>query len=286
MTDYIRRHGNKSEFLTGAPWVILSPIEKRIKEKIEQIGEPLNKWDISINYGIKTGCNEAFIIDKNKRDELIAKDSKSANIIRPILRGRDIERYKINFSELYLINTHNGIPGKKIPPIDIKKYPAIKGHLDQYWRKIKDREDQGITPYNLRSCAYMDDFSKQKIVYREISDKMNASLVESGMLINNKSYMITGNHMKYLLGILNSFLFNHIILQDANVTGGKGSNFLERIYVPFPETQDGITLLVSERLNNTSRDKIKNLENEINRQIYSIYHLEDREINYLEEINN
>jgi hypothetical protein len=132
------------------------------------VGKPLKDWDISINYGIKTGCNEAFIINKSKRDELVAKDSKSAEIIRPILRGRDIERYKINFAELYLINTHNGIPGKKIPAIDIKKYPAIKEHLDQYWEKINSREDQGITPYNLRSCVYMEDFSKQKIIYPDI----------------------------------------------------------------------------------------------------------------------
>jgi hypothetical protein len=86
----------------------------------------------------------------------IKKDSKSVEIIRPILRGRDIKRYKADFPDLFLINTHNGISDKKIPPIDVKKYPAIKEHLDRYWEKIKNREDQGITPYNLRSCAYMD----------------------------------------------------------------------------------------------------------------------------------
>jgi hypothetical protein len=169
MTDYIRQVGTRVSFpKDGKSWVILSDIEQRIKEKIEKIGKPLKDWDISIYRGILTGCNEAFIIDKVTRDEIIKNDAKSAEIIRPILRGRDIERYKTNFSELYLINTHNGIPGKKIPSIDIKKYPAIKGHLDQYWEKIKNREDQGITPYNLRSCAYMDDFSKQKIIYPDI----------------------------------------------------------------------------------------------------------------------
>jgi len=101
-----------------------------------------------------TGCNEAFIISKEKRDELVKISPKSADIIRPILRGRDIARYQANFADLYLINTHNGIPAKNVPPVDIKKYPAIKAHLDQFWDKIKDRDDQGITPYNLRSCAY------------------------------------------------------------------------------------------------------------------------------------
>ena len=134
--DYIRQHGTR----------------------IEQVGKPLKEWDISINYGIKTGCNEAFIIDKVKRDELIKKEPKSAEIIRPILRGRDIARYQVNFADLYLINVHNGISSKNIPPVDIKNYPAIKKHLDKYWDKIRDRDDQGITPYHLRSCAYMNVF--------------------------------------------------------------------------------------------------------------------------------
>jgi hypothetical protein len=73
----------------------------------------------------------------------------------PIFRDRDTERYKINFSDLYLINTHNENSDKKIPPIGIREYPATKGHLDKYWGKIKDRDDQGIAPYNLRRCAYM-----------------------------------------------------------------------------------------------------------------------------------
>jgi len=157
LTGYVKQNATHIQFPFFDSWIILSPIERKIKEKIEKVGIPLKDWDISINYGIKTGCNEAFIIDKDKRDELIKKDAKSAEIIRPILRGRDIARYKVNFSDLYLINTHNGIPLKNIPPIDIKKYPAIKKHLDSYWDKINNRDDQGITPYNLRSCAYMED---------------------------------------------------------------------------------------------------------------------------------
>jgi type II restriction/modification system DNA methylase subunit YeeA len=235
MTQYIGQAGRNITFpRDGKSWVILSCIEQRVKEKIEKMGKPLKEWDIQIYRGILTGYNEAFIIDKNKRNELIDKDVQSANILRPILRGRDIKKYSYEFAELYLITTHNGLPAKNIPPVDIIKYPAIKEHLDKFWDKISKRGNKGITPYNLQSCAFLDNFSKQKIVYREISDTMNATLVESNIFINNKSYMITGNHLKYLLGIINSFLFNHIILQSANITGGKGSNFLEHIHVPFP----------------------------------------------------
>ena len=95
--------------------MILNPIEQSIKRKIEAIGTPLKDWDIKINRGILTGCNDAFIIDEAKKEELIKEDPKSAEIIRPILRGRDIKRYGYDFAGLYLIATHNGIPEKGIP---------------------------------------------------------------------------------------------------------------------------------------------------------------------------
>ena len=145
-------------FDSSGSWVILSPVEQSIKRKIEAIGTPLKDWDISINYGIKTGANDAFIIDGSKRNELISADSKSAEIIRPILRGRDIKRYGFDFADLWLINTHNGIKDKDIPPVDINQYPAVKAHLDKYWDKISVRNDKGYTPYNLRNCVYTEDF--------------------------------------------------------------------------------------------------------------------------------
>ncbi|MGQ3648874.1 hypothetical protein [Ornithobacterium rhinotracheale] len=142
--------------------MILSPIEQQIKSKIEKIGIPLKDWDIQINYGIKTGYNDAFIISGSKKDEILAnckteeERKKSAEIIRPILRGRDIKRYGYDFADLWLINTHNGIKEKGIKPINIDDYPAIKKHLDQYWTRLEKRADQGVTPYNLRNCAYME----------------------------------------------------------------------------------------------------------------------------------
>ena len=125
----------------------------------------MKDWDIRINYGIKTGFNEAFIINGAKRNELIKQDPKSEEIIRPILRGRDIKRYSYDFCDSWLINTHNGIREKGTKPVDINNYPAIKNHLDNFYPQLKKRADKGDTPYNLRNCAYIEDFSKQKIVY-------------------------------------------------------------------------------------------------------------------------
>lgn len=163
----MQQEGVDCDFFSSESWVILSPIEQSIKRKIEAVGTPLKDWDIQINYGIKTGLNDAFIINTEKRDEILAncltedERARTAELIRPILRGRDIKRYGYNWANLWLINIHNGIKGK-LPRIDINEYPAIKVHLDQYWNKIKDRMDQGDTPYNLRNCAYMDDIPKRR----------------------------------------------------------------------------------------------------------------------------
>lgn len=119
-------------------FVILSDIEQKIKEKIESAGIPLKDWDIQINYGIKTGFNEAFIINGEKKAELVGKSSKNAEIIRPILRGRDIKRYGYEFADLWLICT---FPSLKI---DIEEYPAIKEHLLSYgYDRLKQTGDIG-----------------------------------------------------------------------------------------------------------------------------------------------
>ena len=187
--------------------MILSEIEQRIKAKIEAIGTPLKEWDISINYGIKTGFNDAFIINGEKRAELIAQDPKSAEIIRPILRGRDIKRYGYDFANLYLINTHNGVKEKGIKRIHIEDYPAVKAHLDLYYPQLEKRADQGDTPYNLRNCAYIEDFSKQKIMYPNITKFMPFLLDNTGFFINDKGFIITGNHLSYLVAFFNSNIF-------------------------------------------------------------------------------
>lgn len=135
-SDYFKQNATISSFKENKSWVILTPIEKQIKEKIEQIGTPLKEWDIQINYGIKTGFNEAFIINGEKRKELIEQDPKSAEIIRPILRGRDIKRFDYDFADLWLINTHNGVKEKGVKPINIDDYPALKEHLNKLGKTV------------------------------------------------------------------------------------------------------------------------------------------------------
>ncbi|WP_270335863.1 TaqI-like C-terminal specificity domain-containing protein [Ligilactobacillus agilis] len=248
MSDYIRQHAVAIDYKLDESWIILSEIEQSIKKKIEAVGTPLKDWDISINYGIKTGLNEAFIISKEKRDELIKADPKSAEIIRPILRGRDIRRYEVDFQNLYLINTHNGYVsenGEVVPPINIEDYPAIKDWLDNgAWNKKIDqgtnierlakRTDQGVTPYNLRSLAYMDDFLLPKIVWSDISTKPQFALIDKHILINNTAYMITRIHPG-AIHILNSRLMKWYftkISSDLGVGSRYFKQFVELLPLP------------------------------------------------------
>ena len=138
LSVFVQQEGTICDFASSEPWVILTPIEQSIKRKIEAMGTPLKDWDIQIYRGVLTGCNEAFIISTEKRNEILSKcqsedeRKRTTELIRPILRGRDIKRYGYDWANLWLINTHNGIKGR-IPRINIEDYPAVKAHLDQYW---------------------------------------------------------------------------------------------------------------------------------------------------------
>jgi len=125
LEDYIEKNKIELNKFSTDAWIILNPIEMRIKEKIEKIGTPLKDWDIKINRGILTGYNEAFVINSKKKDEIITKDPKSAEIIKPILRGKDIKKYYANFADLWLIASHNGYKkenGERVEAINIENY--------------------------------------------------------------------------------------------------------------------------------------------------------------------
>ena len=229
---------------TGSSWSILSPIELSIKRKIEAVGKPLKDWDIKIYRGILTGCNEAFIIDGAKREEILNKCRSAAErertdaLIRPILRGRDIKRYKAEWAGLYVLNVHNGIKEKNIPPIKIEEYPAIKAHLDLYWDKIAKRSDKGDTPYNLRNCVYMEDFLKQKIVWAEMTNAPKFVLDNDCMFIDNIEYFLTGDNLEYIVCILNSKLYTWLFDKIcAKVMGARKwrKQYVEVLPIPKPD---------------------------------------------------
>ena len=250
--------------------MILSPIEQSIKRKIEAVGIPLKDWDIQINYGIKTGCNEAFIITTDKRNEILSncnsdeERQRTEELIRPILRGRDIKRYGYDWAGRWLINTHNGIKDK-IPRINIEDYPAVKAHLDQFWDKIRDRADQGDTPYNLRNCAYMEDFSKPKIMYSEIVSEPQFFIDNTGQFYPEAtSFILVGKHLEYILGILNSNIYAFFFKKfyAGGGLGETGYRYKKQFILKLP---------VPKLINNPLDSKT----------IISIYNLSDEEYHYI-----
>jgi len=282
LSDYIKQNGVEGcRFDSSESWVILSEIEQRIKTKIEAVGTPLKNWDINIYRGILTGYNEAFIIDKTKRDEILAnckteeERQKTAEIIRPILRGRDIKRYSYEFADLYLINTHNGVKEKGIKRINIEDYPAVKAHLDLFYPQLEKRADQGDTPYNLRNCAYIEDFYKQKIVYQELTQGSCFYLdKEAKFFVSNTGYLITGNDLEYLILFLNSKFVEFIFKSFYSVSlGGSGIRWLaqciENLPIPFVKDSD--------------YKKLKT-EEEIEKYIYKKYDLSKEEINCINSL--
>ena len=292
MSDFVKQVGCNNSFEGDAAWVILSPIEQSIKQKIEAVGTPLKDWDINIYRGVLTGCNEAFIISTEKRDEILAncqtedERKRTEELIRPILRGRDIKRYGYNWANLWLINSHNGIRGK-LERIHIEDYPAVKEHLDQYWDKISKRADKGDTPYNLRNCAYLEDFSKPKIIYPNMTKYMPFVYDEKALLTNQKCFIITGENMAYLTAFLNSSLFKFCFRDSFPELLG-GTRELSKIFfdkIPVkkvsPEIDVKFNNLVSELQKRFDDQKTKDIDNMIF-DIYSISTKERTEIGYIE----
>jgi len=255
-----------------------TPAELRIKKQIEKIGIPLKEWDIKINYGIKTGFNEAFIIDGKTKDELIKKDSKSAEIIKPLLRGRDIKRYSYKFANLWLINSHNN------PTVNISEYPAIKEHLDKYYDKLEKRSDKGATPYNLRNCAYINEFEKEKIIYPETTTTTDVFILDNkGMFLDKTCFMMIGNNLKYITSILDSKILIYY-MQHSIRQVGKGYQiskiFAEKLPIPqIPkEQQKPFEILVDYILFAKEQDmksEASLFESIIDGMVYDLYFEED-----------
>ena len=241
----MQQSGTECEFCSSDSWVILSPIEQSIKRKIEAVGTPLKDWDIQINYGIKTGYNDAFIIDTAKCDEILAncqsedERKRTAELIRPILRGRDIKRYGYNWAGLYLIAT---FPSRHY---DIEQYPAVKEYLLSFGierleqtgkehnvngEKIKARKKTSNKWFETQdSISYWEDFSKPKIIYPNMTKYMPFVYDEANFLTNQKCFIITGQNMAYLNAFLNSSLFKYCFRNSFPELQG-GTRELSKIF--------------------------------------------------------
>ena len=276
LSEFVQQQGALCLFKGGDSWVILSPIEQSIKNKIETIGLPLKDWNINIFRGILTGCNEAFIISTEKRNEILSncndddEKRRTESLIRPILRGRDIKRYSYNWANLWLINTHNGVKGK-YPQININDYPAVKQHFDKYWDAISTRADKGETPYNLRNCAYLDDFLRPKVIYPETTQGAYFAFDDSGIFIDKTAFMLVGEHAKYIQMTLSSKLFEVAYKRyfSSVQLGEHGYQYNKNALMKLPIARPNDTNMINPK--------------DIDASIYKIYNLTPKEIEIIEQ---
>lgn len=279
--------------LSEESWFIGNDAEQKLKEKIEKIGKPLKDWDVNIYYGIKTGLNEAFIIDTATKEKLCKEDPKSAEIIKPILRGRDIQRFSYEWAGLWILATGYDI---NVP----KKYPAVYKYMLQYEEQAKKRDDQGANWWNLRACAYYNEFEKEKIVWARlmrVHKSEDNSFPRFGLAPVN-SYVvdslcfIVGKNIKYFAAVLNSKYGEKYFRENIAILDNGGmqmrQQYVELIKIPQMTSENKSIVSEIESLVSTILSKKEKKqstlaeENQIDKLVYKLYELTDEEIMIVE----
>ncbi len=288
LSVFVQQSGSVCEFSNSDSWVILSPIEQSIKRKIEAVGTPLKDWDIQINYGIKTGYNDAFIINTEKRDEILSncqtedERTRTAELIRPILRGRDIKRYGYNWAGLYLIATFPSCH------YDIEKYPAVKKYLLGFGierleqtgkshivngEKIKARKKTNNKWFETQdSISYWDLFFQPHICWKAVGRKLAFALVEAGTFLTAPaSFISAGRYNKTVLAFLCSTIGTYFVYKNSDTTGAGDIMLNIQSLIKFPIPKIDIDF-----------DDFS--DREIDLYIYDIYKFTKEEIHYIEEL--
>ena len=303
----LKRNGVVLKHLTQDTWFIGSDAEQRLKEKIERMGKPLKDWDVNIYYGIKTGLNEAFIIDSDKRQEILDncldedERRRTEAIIKPILRGRDIKRYYYEWAGLWVIVIPAGWTNENRNKENAEnfinnQFPALMNHLKQFETKAKKRDDQGDYWWELRACAYYPEFEKEKVIYSEIVRGPQFHYDNEKFYVEATSFLMTGEHIKYICGLLNSKSLS-FFFKKYYAGGGLGKEgyrykkaFLENLPIPLITPSNESTVrqieslvdkIIAAKKENPKANTIA-WEREIDRLVYQLYELTDEEIMIVE----
>ena len=286
LSDFVQREQVTCRFDSADGWVVLTPIEQSIKRKIETVGTPLKDWDIQINYGIKTGCNEAFIISTEKREEILAncrteeERNRTAELIRPILRGRDIKRYAYEWAELWLIAT---FPSRHY---NIDEYPAIKQYLLSFGIErleqtgeihiingeiVKSRKKTNNKWFETQdSIAYWDLFFHPYICWKAVGRNLAFALVKGGVFLTAPAcFIYAGKYNETILHYLCSNVGTYFIYKNSDTTGAGDIMLNIQSLIKFPVP---IGKLETNELSNR----------EINVSIYKRYGFTEAEISYIE----
>lgn len=238
------------KYLTEEAWTFQKPEIYKIKEKIEKTGKPLKEWPVKIYYGIKTGFNEAFIIDGEKRKRILEncrsleERKRTKEIIKPVLKGRDIKRYLYDWEGLWIILAKFGFYK------EAHLYPSIVEHLSKYEKELKSRgqckgqrknkdypgQHHWLELDNNPTEKYLDEFEKEKIVWQRVTRQFSFSLVPKEFFLLDSMAFMRGTNLKFLVGVLNSKLIDFYVRTYVHQYGDKGfllsNQYVERISIP------------------------------------------------------
>ena len=300
MSDYVQTKTVVTSF-SSEPWTILSDVELSIKKKVEVYGKQLKDWEIQINYGIKTGFNDAFIINTQERDVILTRCAneeekvRTAAIIRPILRGRDIKRYNYDWEDRWLIwipwhfpmHMDSSIQGASAEAEKsfVSLYPSVYQHLVKFKEPLSKRNvaETGIRYewYALQrwGANYWDEFSKPKIMYPNMTKFIPFYYDNKGFYQNDKAFMITGKHIEFLTAFLNSSLFKYCFINNFPELQG-GTRELRKIFfekIPVIEVTDAINQQFKVLVDDIQEDYSGDKSIMIDDLIFDLYQLTEEE---------
>jgi hypothetical protein len=295
-------------------WSLADTKTQKLIEKLRKIGRPLDEYlQGKIFVGIKTALNEAFILDKELKEKLIAEDPKSTELIKPYLTGREIKRYSFLKLEKYVILIPKGWTKLKFTntkdywKVFSAAYPAIANHLISYEEKARKRTDQGDFWWELRACDYYDEFEQIKIIYPEIATRGQFTIDNKNSYLDMTGFVL-GSNSKYLLGILNSKLLTFIFSNISSEIRGGFFRWKFQYIKPLPIRvidfskssdkllHDKMITLVDRMLNLHQRiikvkaenertiiqRQIDATDNQIDQLVYELYGLNKKEIEIIE----
>jgi hypothetical protein len=285
--SYVQRKKVYLSNLDESSWAIGDKQYVELKKKIENSSTLLGHLKIKINFGVKTGFNKAFIIDDEIKNSLIISDKKNLQIIKPLLRGRDVRKYSYKFNNVWLINSHNGVKREGIARINVlRDFPSIFEYLKQYESQLRKRQDKGEHWTNLRNCAYLLEFEKEKIIWGELSDRPKFAYDGGKLYPEATLFFMTGNNLKFLLAILNSKL-SEWYFNQISTSSGMGTtrwkkykieqlpikNISEKEQKPFINLVDQILSITKndDYIDNPEKKvKVKILEKELDQLVYIV----------------
>ena len=277
--------------LTTDGWRLTSPVVLNLLDKLRNAGKPLGEYVQGQFFrGVTTGLNKAFVIDQLTRNQLISEDPKSAEIIKPWLRGKDVKRWKVSWVRLYVIFPRRGIR--------IQDYPAVKAYLTQFKKLLTPGATDGRKAGNYQwyeiqdSTAYYSEFERPKIVYPDIAVSPQFAYDETGAYGGNTVYIVPTKET-WLVGLLNSKLVFWFYTKTSTQIRGGFVRFIAQYVsqIPIPNIDPSqkallenlVDKILSARRSTTDAD-VTALENEIDRVVYSLYDLTREEIAIVEGV--